>query len=105
MKRVVRSVGALVFLFATLVLAGGCGGGQRASAQQDGEVPDPLVMGIIPSEDNAEQIRAFQPVADYVGEELGVEVELYTATDYSGIIEAIRSGEVDGPYCASGRRS
>lgn len=95
MKRVIRSVGVLGFLFAALALAGGCGGGQGASAQQDGEIPDPLVMGIIPSEDNAEQVRAFQPVADYVGEELGVEVELYTATDYSGIIEAMRSGEVD----------
>ncbi len=30
-----------------------------------------------------------------MGEELGVEVELNTATDYSGIIEAMRSGEVD----------
>ena len=81
-------------------MAAGCGGGgsQESAAQAGGgeaEIPDPLVMGIIPSEDNAEQVRQFQPVADYMSEELGVEVELYTATDYSGIIEAMRSENTD----------
>lgn len=93
MKRVMRSFGVLAFLF--VALAGGCGGAQGASAQQDGETPDRLVMGLIPNEDNQEVIDSFQPTVDYLSEELGVEVEPYTATDYSGIIEAMRSGDVD----------
>lgn len=93
---VLRPFGILIALFAVLGLVVGCGGDRgSAKAQQDGEMPDPLVMGLIPAEDNQEVIRGFQPAADYLGEQLGTEVELYTATDYSGIIEAMRSGEVD----------
>lgn len=81
-----------------LAMAAGCGGsGQGAAAGQDGGagMPDPLVMGLIPAEDNQEVLRDFEPLVEYLSEELGVEVEPYTATDYSGIIEAMRSGEVD----------
>ena len=39
-------------------------------------------------------LRAFEPV----GEELDLCVELYTATGYSGIIEAMRSGKVDAAW-------
>lgn len=96
MKIGMRSFGALISLLAVLVLAAGCGGGgSSASAQQDGEVPEKLVMGVIPSEDNSEMLRAFGPVGEHLGQELGTEVELFTATDYTGIIEAMRSGEVD----------
>lgn len=57
-------------------------------------MPDPLVMGIIPAEDNAEMLRQYEPIVEHMSEELGVEVEPYTATDYSGIIESMRSGDV-----------
>ena len=98
MKKLRRGAGLLAALLVALVMLAGCGsGGEESAAAQDGggEIPDPLEMGIIPAEDNAEQVREFEPVAEYVGEQLGVDVELYTATDYSGIIEAMRSGQVD----------
>lgn len=79
---------------ALLPLAG-CGGGSGAGAQDDNGMPDPLVLGLIPAEDNQEVLRQFEPLVAYLSEELGVEVEPYTATDYSGIIEAMRSGKVD----------
>jgi len=77
---------------ALLPLAGCGGGGQSESAEG---VPNPLIIGVIPSEDTGNVTEAFEPVANFVGEQLGVEAELYTATDYSGIIEAMRSGEAD----------
>lgn len=98
MKKLRRGAGLLAVLSVALVMLAGCGSsGEESAAAQDGggEIPDPLEMGIIPAEDNAEQVREFEPVADYVGEQLGVDVELYTATDYSGIIEAMRSEQVD----------
>lgn len=78
----------------TITLAFGCtaAGGQSESASG---VPDPLTIGVIPSEDTQDVAAAFEPVADHVGGQLGVDAELYTATDYSGIIEAMRSGEAD----------
>jgi len=72
---------------------GAQGGGQQATAAVEG-LPDPLVMGIIPAEDNSEMLRQYEPIVEHMSQELGVEVEPYTATDYSGIIEAMRSGDV-----------
>lgn len=98
-KTVGRSLALLVALIAALGLIAGCSGSgaQESETEQGGqkEMPDKLVMGIIPAEDNAEMLRAFEPVIEHVSEELGVEVEAYTATDYSGVIEAMRSGKVD----------
>ena len=97
MKKASRILVLVCVLLLVPAVVAGCGGGSASNAQAGGgaEVPDPLVMGIIPAEDNQEMVRLFEPVADHIGEELGTEVELYTATDYSGIIEAMRSGQVD----------
>jgi phosphonate transport system substrate-binding protein len=86
-------------LAGVMLLASGCGGGNESTASEGGGgVPDPLVMGLIPAEENQEILRQYEPLVEYMSEELGVEVEPYTATDYSGIIEAMRSGEVDAAW-------
>ncbi|MGH3147828.1 MAG: phosphate/phosphite/phosphonate ABC transporter substrate-binding protein, partial [Rubrobacter sp.] len=95
MKGFLRPFALGMGLLVGLAVVAGCGGGEESASAQGGQMPDELVMGIIPAEDNQEMVRLFQPVADYMGEELGTEIELYTATDYSGIIEAMRSGNVD----------
>lgn len=87
-----RFGGAGVAGLALMPLVGCGGGGQSETAEG---IPDPLTIAVIPTEDTQNVSEAFEPVADYVGEQLGVESELYTATDYSGIIEAMRSGEAD----------
>lgn len=79
---------------AALLPLAGCGGGGQAQ-EGSGGMPDPLNIGVIPAEDTEQVAATFEPIAEYVGEELGVETELYTATDYSGIIEAMRSGEAE----------
>ncbi len=74
----------------------GCGGGATGGASGGGGgVPDPLRIGVIPAEDTQNVTEAFEPVADFVGKKLDTNAELYTATDYSGIIEAMRSGEAE----------
>jgi len=96
MKRFVRPFVVGMGLLVALAVVAGCGGSEGSVSAQGGpEVPDPLVMGLIPAEDNQEVLRDYEPLVDYMSEELGVEVEPFTATDYSGIIEAMRSDEVD----------
>jgi phosphonate transport system substrate-binding protein len=97
MYRLVSLALAVVAALAVLVGCGGAGGGgeQAAAARGGSGMPDPLVMGLIPAEDNQEVLREYGPLVGYLSKELGVEVEPYTATDYSGIIEAMRSGKVD----------
>lgn len=82
-----------VVMIATVAVAAGCGGSQGASAAEG--LPETIEMGLIPAEDNQEILRDYEPFVEYMSQELGVEVEPFTATDYSGVIEAMRSGQVD----------
>lgn len=88
-------IGGAGLIGVALVPIAGCGSAGGQSESGDGGMPDPLRIGVIPSEDTQDVAAAFEPVADYVGEQLGVSAKLYTATDYSGIIEAMGSGEAE----------
>jgi len=43
---------------------------------------DPLIMGVFPRRNAAETTRLFKPMADYLGEQLGRNVNLVTAKDF-----------------------
>ncbi|MGM0844377.1 MAG: phosphate/phosphite/phosphonate ABC transporter substrate-binding protein [Bacillota bacterium] len=58
------------------------------------ETPDKIVMGFVPSQDSETIADTVQPLADRLGEELGIEVEGKTMTDYTALIEAMGSNEV-----------
>lgn len=87
-------LGGLGVVGAALLPLAGCGG-SAGQAQGSGGMPDPLTIGVIPAEDTEQVAATFEPIAKYVGEEVGTDTKLYTATDYSGIIEAMRSGEAE----------
>ncbi|MGO9689236.1 MAG: phosphonate ABC transporter substrate-binding protein [Syntrophobacteraceae bacterium] len=61
-----------------------------------------LVMGLIPAEDPKAMIEQIKPMKAWMEKELGQPIELFTATDYSGVIEAMRAKKVDfawfGPF-------
>ncbi len=61
-----------------------------------------LVMGLIPAEDPKAMITQIEPMKAWMEKELGQHIELFTATDYSGVIEAMRAKKVDfawfGPF-------
>jgi phosphonate transport system substrate-binding protein len=54
-----------------------------------------LVMGLIPAESNEEMIKRFEPMRAHLEAKLGRKVKVYTATDYAGIIEAMKRKRVD----------
>lgn len=56
---------------------------------------DALTVGLIPAENNEEMIAAFEPMRVYLERRLGAPVKVYTATDYTGIIEAMRKRRID----------
>jgi phosphonate transport system substrate-binding protein len=61
-----------------------------------------LKMGLIPAEDQEEMMKRFGSTIAYLEKKLGIKVEPFMATDYSGVIEAMRSKKVDvaffGPF-------
>lgn len=54
-----------------------------------------LVMGLIPAENNEEMIQKFEPMRSYLEKKLGEKVKVFTATDYTGVIEAMKKKRVD----------
>lgn len=54
-----------------------------------------LVMGLIPAENNEEMVAKFEPMRAHLEKKLGQKVKVYTATDYSGVIEGMKKKRVD----------
>jgi len=52
-------------------------------------------MGLIPAESNEEMIERFEPMRKYLEEKIGEDIKVFTATDYAGVIEAMRKKRVD----------
>ena len=84
-----RAAGLLLGL-CTLALAG------TASAQAV------LNFGLVPSEDSRIVVSNNKPLIDHLSRSLGMEVKPFVATDYNGVIEAMRAKKLDvamlGPF-------
>lgn len=52
-------------------------------------------IGFIPSENMEEIQRNSQPLVEMMSKKLGLEVQPFVATDYTGIVEAFRAGKLD----------
>ena len=60
------------------------------------------VRGLIPAKDPQDMIEQIKPMKAWMEKKMGRNIELFTATDYSGVIEAMRAKKVDfawfGPF-------
>jgi phosphonate transport system substrate-binding protein len=90
---VIRRFSVLVVAI-VLALAGGCGGGEQQRAND----PDPLRVGLIPNISPEEVEARYEPLGNYLSEQLGREVELSVPTSYPAVVEAMTSGELDLAY-------
>lgn len=57
-------------------------------------IPDELVMGIISTESSSQLRKGFDPFIEALSEKLQVPVKAYFATDYAGVIEAMRFNKI-----------
>ncbi|MDN7142414.1 phosphonate ABC transporter substrate-binding protein [Pseudomonas sp. JQ170] len=57
-----------------------------------------LSIGLIPSEDSQAMIESSKQVLADLERQLGMPVKPFVATDYNGVIEALRSGKLDVAY-------
>ena len=59
-------------------------------------------MGLIPADDAAEMLRAYEPVKEYLSKELGIPVEIKVTSDYTAAINAMKYKHIDmawfGPF-------
>jgi phosphonate transport system substrate-binding protein len=75
---------------------------QSAGASATAGVPDKLVLGLVPSREADVLVENAQPLADYLSEQLGIEVESFVPQDYPGLVTAMRTGQAHigafGPF-------
>ncbi len=57
-----------------------------------------LTIGLIPAEDSQAMIESSRQVLDALQQQLGMTVKPFVATDYNGVIEALRSKKLDVAY-------
>src|SRR5215207_1498677 len=90
-----RMLGVLLL---AAVLAVGLAGPALALPAAQGDRPDTLRVGLIPNQ-APDRVRAqYQPFQAYLSEALGQAVELFVATDYAGVVEAMASEKLDLAY-------
>lgn len=86
-------------VLAVLALLSACGDGSRDQANPgEGGAPDPLVVGLVPNIAPDEQRARYQPLEEHLEEALGVDVQLFVAADYAGVVGAMAADRLDLAY-------
>jgi phosphonate transport system substrate-binding protein len=60
--------------------------------------PSTFRVGLIPNIAPDRQRALYQPFGTYLGDTLGMPVELFVATDYAGVVEAMAADRIDMAY-------
>ncbi|MFC6020249.1 phosphate/phosphite/phosphonate ABC transporter substrate-binding protein [Plantactinospora solaniradicis] len=88
------AVSGLLAVIVLLLAAGGCGG---TGESVDG-LPKTLRVGIIPNISPEKQRAQYEPLREHLTGILGVEVELFVANNYAGVVAALVAKQVDVAY-------
>jgi phosphonate transport system substrate-binding protein len=78
----------LIILLLFVVFACDSGGKPPSS-------PKVLRVGFVPAEDAQQVIQNAQPIVAILEKQLGIEVQPFVATDYTGVVEALRGNKLD----------
>jgi len=86
------------FLTATAIVALTATGAFAESWKEDYQV---LKFGILSGENEKDRIARYTPFEKYLEETLGVEVEIFTAGNYDGVIQAIAADQIEFAFFGS----
>ena len=81
-----RSLLIILLLFAVFA----CDSGGKPPSS-----PKVLRVGFVPAEDAQQVIQNAQPIVAILEKQLGIEVQPFVATDYTGVVEALRGNKLD----------
>ena len=89
-----RSLIRVIVILSVFILTG-C---KNKAALDENGVPKTLIVAFFASE-NPDQMRAtYGPICKYLEKKLGIPVEMLLTTDYTGVIEALKSKKVHMAY-------
>jgi phosphonate transport system substrate-binding protein len=86
---------ALTVVIITLVASVGC---EAADESTDQGIPKKLRVGVIPNISPEKQRAQYEPLRDYLANHLKVDVELFVANNYAGVVAALVANQVDVAY-------
>ena len=58
-------------------------------------------FGILSGENEADRVARYTPFQEYLEKTLGVEVEIFTAGNYDGVIQALAAGQIEFSFLGS----
>lgn len=86
------------FLTTTALLALTATSAFAADWQEDYQI---LKFGILSGENEKDRIARYTPFEEYLERELGVEVEIFTAGNYDGVIQALAADQIEFAFLGS----
>ena len=88
-----------IALFAILAVAfAGCGKSEAPSVSEQQKKQIVLKVGLVPNQ-APDKIKAqYEPFREYLQQKLNMPVELFVASDYSGVVEAMANDKLDVAY-------
>ncbi|MCL4553670.1 MAG: phosphate/phosphite/phosphonate ABC transporter substrate-binding protein, partial [Actinobacteria bacterium] len=99
MRRSNLAVVLLVLAALGASVLGGCSPADSGPTEGPGaSEASPLRVGLIPNIAPEEQKAKYEPLREYLEDTLGRPVELFVATNYSGVVQAMVSGHLDMAY-------
>lgn len=81
-----------------LTLLAGCGSTSVPDNPNPDALPETLRVGLIPNIAPDKQRATYAPFGEELGRRLGVEVELFVAPSYAGVVTALAAGQLDIAY-------
>jgi phosphonate transport system substrate-binding protein len=98
MRRNLPRLWTVAALLALATVTGAAGLHAVAAPPGQGDPPRTLRVGLIPNQ-APDRVRAqYQPFQQYLSQKLNMPVELFVATDYAGVVEAMASDRLDVAY-------
>ncbi len=79
----------------TLALAFAATTALSSGAFADGHAIEEFRIGLLGGENAQDRVNAYQCLADYASEALGVPVKIFTPADYNGVIQGLLGGSLD----------
>ncbi|MGG3890814.1 phosphate/phosphite/phosphonate ABC transporter substrate-binding protein [Metabacillus fastidiosus] len=91
MKR--HSLWFVLLVISVLIVLAGCSTNTGAKTNKNSEVT--IQLGLSPQEDSVEILRQYKAFKEYMEGRTGYNFELFVGADYTAVVEAINSGNLD----------
>lgn len=92
---------AVICLFLCIVSSCRNSDAPQSVAVESHKTEKPLIIGLMPERNIFDQMERFQPLADYISENIGRRVELTILPRYGNVIENFTSKEMDAAFFGS----